>query len=432
MVDEFADLAVVAQLENESLQPIASATSGAEDLPRVGRIAEGTIFGEGVEQTVIAAVRDVRPMLVNEVGDQVRAWMMAPLLIAGREFGAVLCYSYSRRYAESDLEALRDLCHRASLALEVAQSFARERRLTQTLQRATLPPNLARVPGATVTSIYLAAAQEEQVGGDWYDAFAIDDHRVIATIGDVTGHGLEASAIMVKLRHALNVVAKYETDPARILDIVEEVVLQRYPEAIATAFVAVIDTKLGTVTYANAGHPHPILRLTDGSTRQLSADGLPVGLRTMHRSKPALTTSLAGVEAMVFYTDGLVEVTRNVIEGQHCMTNALSSDAVPYLSDLAEFVKFSCLRGSLPDDVAVLAISFSSAAPWKFSSSDAGAAREARNAFRQAVGERGLSPDEILGAELIFGELQSNAARHAGGDVQFALEWRDGDPVLHM
>ncbi|MGH7683926.1 MAG: GAF domain-containing protein, partial [Vulcanimicrobiaceae bacterium] len=45
MVDEFADLAVVAQLENESLQPIASATSGAEDLPRVGRIAEGTIFG---------------------------------------------------------------------------------------------------------------------------------------------------------------------------------------------------------------------------------------------------------------------------------------------------------------------------------------------------------------------------------------------------
>jgi anti-sigma regulatory factor (Ser/Thr protein kinase) len=90
------------------------------------------------------------------------------------------------------------------------------------------------------------------------------------------------------------------------------------------------------------------------------------------------------------------------------------------------------LRGSLPDDVAVLAINFANVARWKFSSNDALAGREARHAFRRALGERGLPLDDLLGAELIFGELLSNAARHAGGEVQFALDWREGEPILHM
>ena len=70
-----------------------------------------------------------------------------------------------------------------------------------------------------------------QVGGDWYDAFDLDDHRVLLTVGDVTGHGLEASIVMGKLRHAINVVAMYEPDPVRILDAAERVLLRRYPAA---------------------------------------------------------------------------------------------------------------------------------------------------------------------------------------------------------
>ena len=130
------------------------------------------------------------------------------------------------------------------------------------------------------------AASDERVGGDWYDAFALDDHRVLISIGDVTGHGLQASIIMAKIRHSLNAVAMYENDLSRMLDVAEAITLRRFPLAIATAFVAVVDTNAGTITYANAGHPRPLLRARDGSIKELSAYGLPIGVRHLGTKSP--------------------------------------------------------------------------------------------------------------------------------------------------
>ena len=114
---------------------------------------------------------------------------------------------------------LEEIGRRTSLALEHAESFERERRLTRILQQATLPSDLAVVENASLSAIYAPAAREERVGGDWYDAFDIGDGRILLTIGDVTGHGLQASIIMAKVRHALNVVAMYERDPSRVSNV---------------------------------------------------------------------------------------------------------------------------------------------------------------------------------------------------------------------
>jgi GAF domain-containing protein/anti-sigma regulatory factor (Ser/Thr protein kinase) len=422
VVQEFADRAVAVVLSEKRLQPIASAGSGDK--------AAG-IFHEELERRIIQAIRGQRPIQENPA--YADAWMMSPLFIAGRAYGAVLCYSSARHYDTEDLQTLQELCQRTSLALEYANSFARERRLAQTLQRATLPPSLAAVPGAITSVVYRPASEEEQVGGDWYDLFSLGDDRILVTIGDVTGHGLPAWSIMSKLRHTINVVAKYEKSPARILDAVEPVVQQRYPDAIATAFVAIVDMRRRTLTYATAGHPPPMLRRNDSSISRLSAEGLPIGLRNLAASTAkSATAQLDGIDLLVFYTDGLTEATRNIIDGERWLVHALRSDAVLVTCDSADFIKNSCLRGPLPDDVAVLALNFKSMDRWRFASHDERSAQTARREFCDRLRQKWSNAAECAAAELIFGELLSNVVRHAPGPVEMALEWRGERAVLHV
>jgi serine/threonine-protein kinase RsbW len=445
VVEEIADWAVVVSLSKDALNVIATAESPSRIQPGLSRLREGRVFSEPNECTFIDAVRRQRPLQVNEISRspaaegteateemQPRSWMMAPLFVGGRDFSAVISYSASSPADDGDFEILQELCRRTSLALEYAESLARERRLTQTLQQATLPSHLAEVEGATLSAVYLPAAGEEQVGGDWYDAYSLDDDRVLLTVGDVTGHGLQASVVMGKLRHALNVVAMYEADPVRVLDVAERIVLRRYPEAVATAFVAIIDTRRKTVTYANAGHPYPMLRYADGSMRFLAAEGLPIGLRYLHPSQTRRTDTLDGVEVMLLYTDGLTEANRDALEGERRVERALLLDAVRVVSDPADFIKRSCLPRPSADDVAILALNFVTIDRWKFESTDQAAAQQARIALCERLRAGGLKEDDCAAAEFIFGELAANVARHAPGVVDVALEQCGSRPILHV
>ncbi|MBV8601531.1 MAG: SpoIIE family protein phosphatase, partial [Candidatus Eremiobacteraeota bacterium] len=319
LLDGFADYAVALSITGESVKIVAAAGTSAT-------------LREPAEREIVAALRK-RRSIVNgslvEVGRASRikggplaessqpcSWMTVPLFVGDTVYGGVVCCSNSHRYDSSELELLQEIGRRASLSLEHSESFARERRLIQTLQQATLPSRLATVKGASLGAIYRPAALEVQVGGDWYDAYELDDDRVLFTVGDVMGHGLEASIVMGKLRHAINVVAMYEPDPVRILDAAERVLSRRFPGAIATAFVAILDSRRRLLTYANTSHPYPLLRTTDGSLIELTAQGLPIGLRSAAPAASAKSTLLADASLLLFYTDGLTEATKDMAEGE--------------------------------------------------------------------------------------------------------------------
>ena len=368
--------------------------------------------------------------LLNATG--MRSLIVVPVALGSACVGTLtfLERSADHPYDFRDLDFARAAGRQVGIALENVS--LREMARQQLVQQATLPCNLADIPGTIVSAAYLPAAQEEQVGGDWYDAFSLDDNRVLLTIGDVTGHGLEASFIMGKLRHALNVVAMYESDPSRVLDVAERIVLRRYPEAVATAFVAVIDCAAKTVSYANAGHPPPMLRMRDGSIRLLAADGLPVGLRHLAGSEARESDTLQDVDLMFFYTDGLTEASRDAIEGERVVTDSLAQKAAVLVADAADFVKTLSMSGPAFDDIALLSLNFVEMDRWRFASDDQIAAQAARREFREKLRRRGVSLDECGTAELIFGELAANVARHAPGPVEVALEWIDAQPVLHL
>ena len=356
-----------------------------------------------------------------------------PLKLHGEPAGALVFVRQtgSTAYTEQDREIIGELARHATLAYGQAELFARERRISTELQRAMLPraEMLPTMPGIAFDVVYHPSATEAQVGGDWYDAFPLPDGSLVISVGDVTGRGLGAAGLMGKLRQALGVVPLYETDPASMLDAVDLLLRQRGSSAIATAFIGVIDPQRRSLRYANAGHPPPLLR-RGGRIEALAGHGLPLGLRDQSRGETHVA-SLEGAELLVLYTDGLIESTRDLMQGEAKLHDVLTREAVMFVKSPARMLCEACLPSRVPDDTAVMTLQFAQHRQWSFDAENARAAHDARDDFLNHLRETGADGDYDA-AELIFGELIGNVVRHAPGAIEVQLEWRGERAVLHV
>jgi PAS domain S-box-containing protein len=342
-------------------------------------------------------------------------------------------------FGRDDVALLDELAARASVAIENAQLYEREHRVAATLQRAMLPAVLPHVEGVQFDAVYHPGATEAEIGGDWYDAIALADGRVALSIGDVTGRGLTAAVIMGRMRQAIETLATYESDPVRLLDAADRVLRRAHPDAIVTALVGVLDPADGTLTYASAGHPAPIVRAPDGTIRQLPGRGLPLGLRDEHQP-PASTVVLPASALVVFFTDGLVESTRDIAEGERRVFEALRDPAVAEGMAPAASLVAQVLEAGARDDVAVLTMRVPElpiarrawTLRWRFDPRDSRHARDIRETLSEAL--LTFRPDvDVQAAQLVFGELIGNAVRHAPGHVDVEIAWDDpATPVLHV
>lgn len=342
-------------------------------------------------------------------------------------------------FDEDVASLLTELTSRAAVAVENAQLYEREHRVAVTLQRAMLPAELPNVAGLTFDAVYNPGAREAEIGGDWYDAIALPDGRVVLSIGDVTGRGLTAAVIMGRVRMAIETVAIYEPDPARLLDAADAVLRRAHPDAIVTALVGVLDPRAHRFTYATAGHPTPLVRASDGTTRQLPGRGLPLGLRD-GRATPPTTVVLPPGALIALFTDGLVESTRDITEGERRLFAALGDPRVAESPAPASAIVERVLRDGTHDDVAILTVRCEGAAlegepwmlRWRFDPREYRHARGVRETVVEALVLHGEGVD-LPAAELVFGELVGNAARHAPGTIDVELSWDDrSTPVLHV
>jgi len=378
--------------------------------------------------------RSTWPYLSSEREELAPAFSVTiPLHSRGTTYGAIVAYSSDalKDFSSEEVDVLIEIGRHASVAMENAEVFQRERRMAQTLQDSLLPPSLPRVKGLRFDAVYLPSASDAQVGGDWYDAFLLEDGSTVICAGDVTGRGPNAAVIMGKVRHLIAIAPSYERDPARILDTVELVLARRYPDAIVTAFLGIIDREHRTMRYANAGHPPPLLRRKD-SVEEVCAEGLPIGLRADVEPAQAQDIDLTDARLLVLYTDGLVEATHDVLRGFQRLREVLESDAVLHTHSPARFIEESCLEARADDDVAVLTLSFESSIRWAFDAENARAAQDARNQFVRYLRANAQGENEIAMAELIFGELVGNVVRHSPGAIDIDLDWSGERPILHI
>jgi len=382
------------------------------------------------------SVRDILQPFLRPIVEQMRiqSLLVIPLFTTEFDFGAIAMYMGRRNYDESDRELFEELGRRISLAIEHDQSLGRERRLARTLQEVALPAQLPTIPGIVLSSAYATATTSDApVGGDWYDAFQLPNGRVVFSIGDVTGSGLQASVIMGKLRQTVNSIALFEEDPARILDAVEYVALQRYPDAIATAFVGIFDPETKTIQFANAGHTAPLVRLHDGTVEPLVAHGLPIGLRNLVEPSKSVMRSLADASLLVLYTDGITEASRDLEAGERILQSVVANDAMLYVRGAASLVASSCLpEGPRADDAAVLVATFPRGTAWQFDADNAKSAQHARGEFMARLQAEAAPESDFGASEIIFGELVGNVVRHAPGSIDVTLEWEGSRALLHV
>src|SRR5918994_822884 len=182
-----------------------------------------------------------------------------------------------------------------------------------TLQRSLLPRALPEVLGTELCGRYVPASESLEIGGDFYDATALGDGRLVITIGDVAGHGVLAAAVMGQVRQAVRAYAFEGHTPAGLMDRLDLLVSDS-DLAMTTCLCGILDPAAGVLRFSNAGHPPPLLRRADGSVERV-VDGLshPLGVTMAHRHVEAEVKLELG-EALLLYTDGLVERRGEVID----------------------------------------------------------------------------------------------------------------------
>jgi len=329
-----------------ALGPLPKAESEAltvpDDLPL--RVAAGQAFerSERVDVTTRVRIGD-RIKHLRTVADAVRDAAGRPLRIYGIVQDVTAQVTGAQRLADVE----RQLA-------EQRRTIAAEHELAARLQQIILPipAGPIELPGLEVAVRYLPAGQESLVGGDWYHAAALRDGSVLLAVGDVAGHGTPAATAMAQLRHALRALAVATTDPAALLAQLNHLTCdleQEKPELAATAVIARYDPVARRLTWAQAGHPPPLLS-RGGRTGPLSRPPGPMLGVVDHATYTCVTLDLGVGDVLLFYTDGLVEHRRRSLDdGLNAVIQTVDT-AVAASPEQPLPVLLDRLRRANPDD----------------------------------------------------------------------------------
>jgi serine phosphatase RsbU (regulator of sigma subunit) len=278
-----------------------------------------------------------------------------PLMLHNQARGVLyLNFAEERRFDPDELEFMLTLGRQCAQAIDRARLYAREHRVAATLQEALLPAILPQISGIRIDAVYRAATPESDVGGDWYDVFALPGGRVALTVGDIAGHGLNAAVRMGEMRHAIRTAALAGYDPANVLR-VADAVLRTGEGGMATAAVAILDPRTLELTYAAAGHP-PLIIATREHVETLEPGTIPLGFGESLPVAPD-PRPLPPDALLVLYTDGLIEIDRDLIGGETRLRAAVAEEYGRRFATPARAIldRLTAAR-TVSDDIVILTV----------------------------------------------------------------------------
>jgi serine phosphatase RsbU (regulator of sigma subunit) len=268
-----------------------------------------------------------------------------------------------RRYRREDARFAWILSGRVALALDNAGLFSdleraeRERaEIADTLQRGLLPPPLPHIPGWSLAAIYRPAGAENEVGGDFYDAFQAAGGWMLV-IGDVTGRGARAASITAQARYTLRTAATLTGDPLVALATLNRALLTHSDAALCS--LVAIALREGTdepLRIAVAGHPPPLL--VDGETvTEISEPGPLLG--AFGDAEWTLEQcSVDRGQQLVVITDGITEAKGS--DGRfgeaRVRTELAGVESPARAVQQLEGALHAFTKGVLEDDAAILAL----------------------------------------------------------------------------
>ncbi|MFB7484674.1 PP2C family protein-serine/threonine phosphatase [Streptomyces anulatus] len=186
-----------------------------------------------------------------------------------------------------------------------------EHRMAVELQEAVLPPWRGSLrlpsqgPGALdIAAHYLPSESSGLIGGDWYDAMELPDGRTLLTVGDLTGHGIPATSAMAMMLGALRGMAVAGIEPGALMGHLNQVLETSIQPALGSALCCRFDPDTSILSWAQAGHPAPLL-FRHGSGRLLPPpDGMLLGAASNVVFEQDEVRLYPG-DVLVLHTDGL-------------------------------------------------------------------------------------------------------------------------------
>ena len=383
LVPELADFCMIDLIEGEQIRRVAVRASGPEaEAVEHGLGERPPIFQE--QMASAASLARQEPRLFESVSEEVlrenahspedfefllwlgvRSYIAVELRARGRPTGilALGINHSSRRYRSHDAEFAAVLAGRVALALDNAGLFSdlerseRERaEIAETLQRGLLPPPLPHIPGWSIAAMYRPAGAENEIGGDFYDAFRIAGGWMVV-IGDVTGRGAQAASVTALARYTLRTAAALTGDPVVALATLNRALLARHGASLCSVAAMAIDEDPDQpVRLAIAGHPSPLL--VDRDEVVEVAASAPVLGAFEEASWRIEEVAVSPGQQLVVVTDGVTEVSGPRERfGEERLRAALVGVTSPGLATQkleGELTSFS--EGALDDDAAILAV----------------------------------------------------------------------------
>ncbi len=374
------------------------------------------------------------------LGYGIHSLITAPLRARGVPLGVVSFWRAGKSgpFEMRDLSDAEEMATKSAVATDNARRYTRERTIALALQRSLLPQQLPRQTAVDVAFRYLPAGSQAGVGGDWFDVIPLSGSRVALVVGDVVGHGVNASATMGRLRTAVRTLADVDLPPDELLTHLDDLVIRltgdeevstaegdvaAAGELGATCLYAVYDPVSRRCALASAGHPLPVLSAPDGTVEKVPGFvGPPLGLGGLPFETTELTLPAGSVLAL--YSDGLVKSReRDFDEGLATLCDALAV-RTPSLDAACDTVIHRLVADRPADDVALLlartrALTSDRVAIWDIPA-DPSLVEHARKVAGEQLCEWGLS-DATFTTELLVSELVTNAIRYGDSPIQLRL-----------
>lgn len=254
------------------------------------------------------AIDSETQVLLTQLGP--RSHLAVPLTLGDGIDGALmvgLVEPDRTPYTSADLEFITDLTRRAGIVIAETAVRRSKHEIAHRLQRALLPDSLHWLPTVSIEAQYQSAADHLDVGGDWYDSYAWPSGHIAIMVGDIVGHDLSSAVEMGRLRSAAAALATVlPPDPTVFLEALDTFARGRDGTTFATVTIVVIDPS-GTVSYATAGHPPPLLITPDGRCERLTDAHSPPLCALTPAARPHRQRTLAPGTLLLLYSDGLVE-----------------------------------------------------------------------------------------------------------------------------
>ncbi|MFD0318811.1 SpoIIE family protein phosphatase [Streptomyces flavalbus] len=366
---------------------------------------------------------------------EVRSGMSVPIRARGTTLGIAVFSRYRRTdpFTPDDALLAEEITARAAVCVDNARRYSRERDTALALQRSLLPRSLAHTAAVAASSRYLPAARSG-VGGDWFDVIPLSGMRVALVVGDVVGHGVQASATMGRLRTAVRTLADIDLAPEELLTHLDDLVVRLSEETGgdgstgevgATCLYAVYDPVSRRCALARAGHPPPVLVPPGGAPREVDLPaGPPLGVGGLPFESAEL--ALAEGSLLAFFTNGLIESPlRDENAARALLREALTEDSGSLEQTCDRVLRTLMPKdGSAVDDVALLlartrGLPPSQVATWDIPADPALVAPIRKQVLDQ-LGEWGLGEASFT-TELVVSELVTNAIRYGAPPIRLRL-----------